>query len=214
MLSNKEKNTLLISNIIAIVISLIVCVPFGKTSVTSFELIAKFIVAPILIAVLVGITTYTKYNNFQPANKFIFVSAYTPFSHMLGQASSVLYWPSSVPPTVIAIIINGSDLDCASYRFRVGCHRQPYDSSVDFGFHQKRIDDCGHGIAHFGFPDIRFAQHGFQPCRCGTPSRIDSLHYRTACIRVIVCGFPCFANHVFAFFQGKFQNGIPQRIGG
>jgi len=84
MLSNKEKNTLLISNIIAIVISLIVCVPFGKTSVTSFELIAKFIVAPILIAVLVGITTYTKYNNFQPANKFIFVSAYTPFFSYVG----------------------------------------------------------------------------------------------------------------------------------
>jgi hypothetical protein len=84
MLSNKEKNTLLVSNIIAIVISLIVCVPFGKSNVTSFELIAKFIIAPILIAILVGITTYTKYSNFQPANKFIFVSAYTPFFSYLG----------------------------------------------------------------------------------------------------------------------------------
>ena len=81
MLSNKEKNTLLVSNIIAIVISLIVCVPFGKSNVTSFELIAKFIIAPILIAILVGITTYTKYSNFQPANKFIFVSI-THFSYL------------------------------------------------------------------------------------------------------------------------------------
>ncbi|MFA7130970.1 MAG: hypothetical protein WC167_04015 [Bacilli bacterium] len=107
MLSNKEKNTLLVSNIIAIVISLIVCVPFGKSNVTSFELIAKFIIAPILIAILVGITTYTKYSIFNLPISLSLFRLIPHFSHILGQASSVPCWLLFVPPTVLANIING-----------------------------------------------------------------------------------------------------------
>ena len=52
MLNYKEKRTLLILTIISLVLSVIACIPFTLGELTQFELIVKYIVFPIAIAIM------------------------------------------------------------------------------------------------------------------------------------------------------------------
>ena len=78
MLNYKEKRTLLILSIISVALSLIACIPFGLAKISQFELVVKYIVLPLVIAVISIVCYSIKYRNYRPAYRFPTVSGYLP----------------------------------------------------------------------------------------------------------------------------------------
>lgn len=78
MLKEQEKKLLFNVSIISIVLCLVVCIPFTQTKVTTFELIFKFIIVPVLIIIASLINFNTKYRNYRPAQKFATITSYVP----------------------------------------------------------------------------------------------------------------------------------------
>lgn len=78
MLNYREKRTLLILSIISVALSLVACVPFTLAKLTQFELIVKYIVLPISVAVMSIVCYSIKYRNYRPAYRFSTVTGYLP----------------------------------------------------------------------------------------------------------------------------------------
>ena len=91
MLNNKDKKTLLILTIISLSISAIACVPFTLGKLTQFELILKYIIFPVAIAILTIVNYSIKFRNYRPAYKFPVLASYAPvFSYIIALAVNTL----------------------------------------------------------------------------------------------------------------------------
>ena len=78
MLNYREKRTLLILSIISVVLSSVACIPFTLAKFTQAELIIKYIVLPVAIAILSIVCYSIKYRNYRPAYRFPTISGYLP----------------------------------------------------------------------------------------------------------------------------------------
>lgn len=78
MLKNQEKKLVFNVSIISLVVSLLVCIPWGVSKVSGFELVMKYIIIPIFVIVASLINLSIKYRNYRPANKFATIASYIP----------------------------------------------------------------------------------------------------------------------------------------
>ena len=76
MMSKKEKIFTLVTNSISFLLFLAILVPFGAGSVSNFEVIFKFVIAPILMCVIFALNSYVKYVVRSNAYKYTSFSAY------------------------------------------------------------------------------------------------------------------------------------------
>ena len=93
MLKNQEKKLVFNVTIISLVLCLLVCIPWGITKVSTFEVVMKYIVIPALIIVASIININIKYRNYRPANKFATVASYAPmFSYVSASLFNTLLY--------------------------------------------------------------------------------------------------------------------------
>ena len=91
MLNYKEKRTLLILTIISLALSVIACIPFTLGKLTQFELIVKYIVFPIAIAIMTIVSYSIKFRNYRPAYRFPVLASYAPvFSYIIAIAINTM----------------------------------------------------------------------------------------------------------------------------
>ena len=88
MLKNQEKRLVFNVSIISLVVSLLVCIPWGIGKVSGFEIVMKYIIIPAFIVVASIINLSIKYRNYRPANKFATIASYVP---MFSYASASLF---------------------------------------------------------------------------------------------------------------------------
>ena len=93
MLKNQEKKLVFNVTIISLVLCLLVCITWGITKVSTFEVVMKYIVIPALIIVASIININIKYRNYRPANKFATVASYAPmFSYVSASLFNTLLY--------------------------------------------------------------------------------------------------------------------------
>lgn len=88
MLQEKDRKVLFILALIAIALCLVVCVPFSLNKVSLFEIIVKYAVTPVYIAVVSIYGISLKFRNYRPANKFATIVTYTP---LFSYAAALLF---------------------------------------------------------------------------------------------------------------------------
>ena len=88
MLKNQEKRLVFNVSIISLVVSLLVCIPWGVGKVSGFEIVMKYIIIPAFIVVASIINLSIKYRNYRPANKFATIASYVP---MFSYAAASLF---------------------------------------------------------------------------------------------------------------------------
>ena len=88
MLKNQEKRLVFNVSIISLVVSLLVCIPWGIGKVSGFEIVMKYIIIPAFIVVASIINLSIKYRNYRPANKFATIASYVP---MFSYAAASLF---------------------------------------------------------------------------------------------------------------------------
>ena len=85
MLNSSEKKLLFINDIISIVLSIAVVVPYSLAKISGVEILFKYLLIPVVILVLFLLNLSTKYRNYRPANRFATVGCYIPvFSYLAG----------------------------------------------------------------------------------------------------------------------------------
>ena len=99
MMSKKEKIFTLVTNSISFLLFLAVLVPYGAGSISNFELIFKFVVAPILVCVIFVLNSYIKYVVGSNAYKYTSFSAY---------AGIFLYFVALFGYTVLVMLRTGA----------------------------------------------------------------------------------------------------------
>ena len=99
MMSKKEKIFTLVTNSISFLLFLVILVPFGAGSVSNFEVIFKFVIAPILMCVIFALNSYVKYVVGSNAYKYTSFSAY---------AGIFLYFVGLFGYTVLVMLKSGA----------------------------------------------------------------------------------------------------------
>ncbi len=85
MMTKKEKLFTIITNSIALALFLSIIIPFGKNSITNFELIYKFLIAPIIACLVFLLNAYIKYVAGTTAYKYTSFSCYlAPIFYLVG----------------------------------------------------------------------------------------------------------------------------------
>ena len=99
MMSKKEKIFTLVTNSISFLLFLAILVPFGAGSVSNFEVIFKFVIAPILMCLIFALNSYVKYVVGSNAYKYTSFSAY---------AGIFLYFVGLFGYTVLVMLKSGA----------------------------------------------------------------------------------------------------------
>lgn len=102
-MTNAEKNRkqLFILATVAISLCLVMFIPFGKT-LGSLEKIVKFLVLPIVVAVLNLIITLTKFREYRPTNRFQSFASYAPiFAYYVSTFVYLVFLINRADPTAV-----------------------------------------------------------------------------------------------------------------
>lgn len=88
MLQEKDRKTLFILACISIALCLAVCVPFGLKQISLFEIIFKYVVVGVFIAIVSVYAISLKFRSYRPAAKYTTIVTYTP---LFSYAAAVLF---------------------------------------------------------------------------------------------------------------------------
>ena len=89
MISKKAKLSLFITAVVSVAFSLVVCIPFHTSTVSKFELVFKFIIAPIIVLLAYIANTIIKYLLNRSDIKFVTVASYAPLFGYIASASAM-----------------------------------------------------------------------------------------------------------------------------
>lgn len=102
MLLERDRKLFYIFAVISIAISLLVCIPFSLEKVTLFEIIIKYGVFALAIAVFTFLCWSAKYRNYRPAVKYTSIVTYLP---LFSYSAAILF------NTVLTLVRNHSVYD-------------------------------------------------------------------------------------------------------
>lgn len=84
MNTQKNRKLLFIFSLISLALGVVVCVPFGLASISTIEIVVKYVVIPVVILAFTLINLINKYHDYKNKDKFLSVTTYTPiFTYVL-----------------------------------------------------------------------------------------------------------------------------------
>ncbi len=110
MLLERDRKLFHLFAVISIALSLIVCIPFSLEKITLFEIIVKYMVIPVAIAIFTFSGWSGKYRSYRPAVKFTTIITYTP---ILSYAAAVLF------NTVLILVRNSAVYEQLQYNLLI-----------------------------------------------------------------------------------------------
>lgn len=116
----KDRKQLFILSLVGSAICLLMFIPFG-TNFTFIEQLVKFVILPVVVALLNLLVTFTKFREYRPTNKFLSFVSYAPiFTYYISAFVYLVFVINRANPTaifsytnyILAMVIIGALIAC------------------------------------------------------------------------------------------------------